>query len=212
MEIVKFIFNPIQENTYLVTDSNKNTVIIDPGCYFEEERQLMRDYIAKNELQIKAILNTHAHLDHIMGNAFMKREYDVDIYLHEKDISTLKMAEMSAQMYGLNDFDPSPEPDVFIKEGETLTFGDLSFYVIFGPGHAPGHVAFYNEKEGVIINGDILFKGSYGRIDLPGGNFQDLKQTITQKMFVLPDDTLVYTGHGEETTIGEEKKNNPILW
>ena len=212
MRVVKFTMNPIQENTYLVTDENKNAVIIDPGCYFEEERQLMKNYIRKNGLQIKAILNTHAHLDHIMGNAFMKREYEVDIYLHEKDLPTLKMAEMSAQMYGLDAFDPSPQPDVLIKEGEILTFGDISFQVIFGPGHAPGHVAFYNEKEGVIINGDILFKGSYGRVDLPGGSFTDLKHTIKQKMFALPDETLVYTGHGEETTIGEEKKNNPILW
>lgn len=212
MKIVKFTFNPMQENTYLVSDENKNAVVIDPGCYFEEERQLIKNYISKNDLQLKAILNTHAHLDHIMGNAFMKREYDVDIYLHEKDLPTLKMAGASAELYGLNAFEPSPQPDVYIKEGEILTFGSIDFQVIFGPGHAPGHVAFYNQKESVVINGDILFRGSYGRIDLPGGNFQDLKHTITQKMFQLPGNTIVYTGHGEETTIGEEKKNNPILW
>ncbi len=212
MKVVKFTMNPIQENTYLVADENQNAVVIDPGCYFEEERQLMKNFISKHNLKIRAILNTHAHLDHIMGNAFMKREYEADIYLHEKDLPTLKMAEMSAQMYGLNAFDPSPQPDILIKEGETLNFGDISFQVIFGPGHAPGHVAFYNEKEGVVINGDILFKGSYGRVDLPGGNFTDLKHTIMQKMFALPDKTLVYTGHGEETTIGEEKRSNPILW
>ena len=212
MKIVKFTFNPIQENTYLVTDEKGNAVVIDPGCYFEEERQLMRDYIAKNNLQLRAILNTHGHLDHIMGNDFMKREYGVDLYLHEKDIPTLKMGELSANLYGLSAFVPSPEPDVLLKDGETLTFGDISFEVIFGPGHSPGHVAFYNQKDGVLINGDILFKGSYGRVDLPGGNFEELKHTITQKMFALPDDTIVYTGHGDETTIGEEKKNNPILW
>lgn len=212
MKIVKFTFNPIQENTYLAIDDKKNVVIIDPGCYFEEERQLLRDYISKNNLTVRALLNTHGHLDHIMGNAFIKREYDVDLYLHEKDVITLQMGERSAQMYGLNQFESSPMPDVFIKEGETLTFGDISFEVLFCPGHAPGHVVFYSPKDELVINGDVLFKGSYGRVDLPGGDFNTLKESITKKMFTLPDNTLVYTGHGPETTIGEEKKSNPILW
>lgn len=212
MKIVKFTFNPIQENTYLAIDEEKNVVIIDPGCYFEEERQLLRDYIKKNELNVLALLNTHGHLDHVMGNAFVQREYNVDLYLHKADVVTLQMGSRSAQLYGLNLFEESPMPNVYIKEGETLRFGNMSFQVIFGPGHAPGHVAFYNAEHRLVINGDILFKGSYGRVDLPGGDFNQLKHTITQKMFALPDDTLVYSGHGEETTIGEEKKNNPILW
>lgn len=212
MKIVKFTFNPIQENTYLAIDEEKNVVIIDPGCYFEEERQLLRDYISKNELKVKAILNTHGHLDHVMGNDFVKREYGVDLYLHEKDVVTLQMGERSAQMYGLGEFQNSPMPDKYIKEGETLTFGGISFEVLFCPGHAPGHVVFYSPKDELVINGDVLFKGSYGRVDLPGGDFNTLKESITQKMFSLPDNTLVYTGHGPETTIGEEKKSNPILW
>lgn len=212
MEVVKFIFNPFQENTYIVVDENKNAVIIDPGCYFEEERQLIRDFISKNELKLLAVLNSHGHLDHVMGNAFIKREYGVDLYLHEKDLPTLKMGERSAQMYGIGGFEPSPMPDKFLKEGERITFGGISFDVIFGPGHAPGHVAFYSPEENFVINGDILFRGSYGRVDLPGGDFNELKHTITQKMFALPDNTLVYTGHGDETTIGNEKSGNPILW
>src|SRR5690554_6992005 len=133
MKIVKFTFNPIQENTYLAIDDERNAVIIDPGCYFEEERQLLRDYISKNELKVLALLNTHGHLDHIMGNAFVKREYGVDLYLHEADVVTLQMGGRSAQLYGLNLFEDSPMPDVFIKEGEILQFGKMSFHVIFGP-------------------------------------------------------------------------------
>lgn len=212
MEIIKFTFNPIQVNTYIAIDENNNAVIIDPGCYFEEEKQLIRDYIRNNDLKMKAILNTHAHLDHIMGNAFMKKEYNLDIYLHKKDLVTLEMAERSAELYGLHLFETSPMPDFELEEGKDINFDGISFQIIFGPGHAPGHVAFYNAQENVVINGDILFRGSYGRVDLPGGNFEELKHTITQKMFLLPDNTLVYTGHGTETTIGEEKMSNPILW
>lgn len=212
MEVIKFTFNPIQENTYLVFDTQKNGVIIDPGCYFPEEKELINSYIKKHQITILAILNTHAHLDHVMGNAYLQKTTKAPIYLHEKDLPTLAMAEVSANLYEMHLFEPSPQPSNLIKEDDLLIFGSLKFKVIFGPGHAPGHVAFYNEKERVIFNGDILFKGSYGRVDLPGGNFEDLKHTITQKLFLLPDQTLVYTGHGEETTIGEEKQNNPILW
>jgi glyoxylase-like metal-dependent hydrolase (beta-lactamase superfamily II) len=134
------------------------------------------------------------------------------LYLHEADVVTLQMGGRSAQLYGLNLFEDSPLPDVYIKEGEILKFDGISFHVIFGPGHAPGHVAFYSPEDNLVINGDILFKGSYGRVDLPGGSLTELKHTITQKMFALPDNTLVYTGHGDETTIGEEKQSNPILW
>lgn len=212
MEIHKFTFNPLQENTFVVSDTQKNCVIIDPGCYFQEEKEALKAFIEKNGFEVKALLNTHAHLDHIMGNAFVKRIFDVDLYLHKADLPTLKMGDQSAQLYGLDLFETSPQPDQFIEEGERLTFGDINFDVIFGPGHAPGHVAFYNRDENVLINGDILFKGSYGRYDLPGGDFQTLKRSIQDKLFKLPDETLVYTGHGPETTIGEERTSNPINW
>ncbi|MFA5574794.1 MAG: MBL fold metallo-hydrolase [Brumimicrobium sp.] len=212
MKISKFTLNPIQENTYIVSDEDNNAVIIDPGCYFSEERELIRNHIAENNLNLMAILNTHGHLDHIMGNAFLKREYGVDIYLHQSDLPTMEMAKVSAEVFGLRGFEESPTPDKFIKEGEILTFGKITFEVIFGPGHAPGHVAFYSGENDIVINGDILFRGSYGRVDLPGGDFQTLKHTIIDKMFRLPNETVVYSGHGPETTIGYEKENNPILW
>ncbi|MDX1652181.1 MAG: MBL fold metallo-hydrolase [Brumimicrobium sp.] len=212
MEIVQLTFNPMQENTVLVSDSEKNLVIIDPGCYFREEKAYLEKYISDKGLKPVALLNTHAHLDHVMGNAFIKEKYAVDYYLHELDLPTLHLGDKSASLYGLNEFETSPEPDHFLHDGQHLSFGDITFEVIFGPGHAPGHVAFYNQQEGVLINGDILFKGSYGRVDLPGGNFQDLKSTIIDKLFKLPENTKVYCGHGPTTTIGEEKMNNPILW
>lgn len=212
MQVHKFTFNPLQENTFVVTDNNKNCVIIDPGCYHQEEKEALKHFVESNDLKVKALLNTHAHLDHIMGNAFVKRSFDVDLYLHKEDVVTLNMGEQSSMLYGLDLFENSPQPDQFMKEGDRLEFGDIVFDVIFGPGHAPGHVAFYNKEEKLLINGDILFKGSYGRVDLPGGDFETLKNTIQNKLFHLPDDTLVYTGHGPETTIGAEKGSNPINW
>lgn len=212
MHIHKFTFNPLQENTLVVTDDDKNCVIIDPGCYFQEEKDALKKFVSDDGLNVLALLNTHAHLDHIMGNAFVKRTFDVDLYLHKEDVVTLNMGDQSAQVYGLDLFETSPQPDKFMSEGDRIVFGGISFDVIFGPGHAPGHVAFYNKDEKVLINGDILFKGSYGRVDLPGGDFQTLKHSIQDKLFHLPDDTLVYTGHGPETTIGAEKSSNPINW
>lgn len=211
MQIAKFTFNPIQENTFLLYDDKKNAVIVDPGCYFPEEKEQLKTFIEEKELNLLALLNTHAHLDHVMGNTFIKETYGVDSYLHEKDIPTLNMAAGSAALYGMDLFEVPPQPDHLIKEGEILTFGEMQFEVIFGPGHAPGHVAFYMKKEKLLINGDILFKGSYGRVDLPGGDFEALKHSITQKLFLLPEDTTVLTGHGDETTIGYEKTSNPIL-
>ncbi len=212
MNIEKFTFNPLQENTFILSDEDKNCVIVDPGCYFQEEKEFLKNHIEKEGLKVVALLNTHAHLDHIMGNAFVKRTYDVDLYLHKEDVITLNMGDQSAQVYGLDLFETSPQPDHFLAEGDRLEFGGIKLDVIFGPGHAPGHVAFYNAEEKILINGDILFKGSYGRVDLPGGDFQTLKNSIQNKLFKLPEDVVVYTGHGPETMIGVEKISNPINW
>ncbi|MEX1191401.1 MAG: MBL fold metallo-hydrolase [Brumimicrobium sp.] len=212
MKIVQFTFNPLQENTFVVIDDQKNAVIIDPGCYFREEKEYLAKFISEKELKPVALLNTHAHLDHIMGNAFVKETYDIDLYLHKLDLPVLEMGEKSAEVYGLNQFEKSPMPDKWLEEGQDLKFGDIEFTVIFGPGHAPGHVAFYNAAQNILINGDIVFKGSYGRVDLPGGNFEDLKSTITNKIFTLPDETTIYCGHGPETSVKNEKNSNPILW
>lgn len=211
MKVQQFPFNPFQENTVIVYNDQKDAVIIDPGFYGTHERNILTDFIESNQLKVHAILNTHCHIDHIMGNAFCVDHYGVELWAHKEELFTLSLSERSAMMYGLDGFIPSPEPTRFIEDNEVLRFGDLEFKVIFGPGHAVGHVAFYNEKNKLVINGDILFKGSFGRVDLPGGDMETLKRTIFERMFTLPDDTLVYTGHGPTTTIGEEKRTNYIL-
>ena len=211
MKVQKFTFNPLQENTFVVYDENNKGVIIDPGMYFKEEEELLKNFIEENKIELLANLNTHAHLDHVAGNDFIKREYDIPLYLHPKDLPTLEMATRSADMYGLDAFKPSPLPDVELIENTTLKFGELEYQVLFTPGHAPGHVVFYNAKNNIVFNGDVLFQGSFGRTDLPGGSMTELKKSITEVMFSLPDETVVCSGHGGETKIGIEKTNNPIF-
>jgi glyoxylase-like metal-dependent hydrolase (beta-lactamase superfamily II) len=149
-------------------------------------------------------------LDHIFGNAFCVETFQVDLITHKDEMFTLGLAERSAQMYGFPGFEPSPDPNRFVVDHERIQFGALEFQVIFAPGHSIGHIAFYNEAHKVLIGGDILFKGSFGRTDLPGGSMEILKKSIHERMFTLPEDTVVYPGHGPATTIGEEKRTNYI--
>lgn len=206
-----FAINPFQENTYIVFDDAKNALIVDPGCYSSEEKALLDSFIQQNELKIHAILNTHCHIDHVFGNAYMSKKYNVEIITHQGELQTLGMAEMSASMYGFNGYEPSPEPTVFVEEGDEIRFGDLVFKVIFAPGHSVAHIAFYNAENNILLGGDILFRGSFGRFDLPGGDVEILKKSIITKIFTLPERTVVYSGHGPTTTVGEEKYTNPIL-
>lgn len=208
--IQKFTFNAFQENTYVLSDSNGICVIIDPGCYDREEERMLNSYIENNKLKPVALLNTHAHIDHILGNQFVCSQYNLDHYLHEKDLPTLKAVESYAHVYGFTGYKPSPEPSHFLHHGEELIFGSIKLKVLFTPGHCPGHVVFYQPEEGFVINGDVLFHGSFGRVDLPGGDLETLKDSIFNTMFKLPDETVVYCGHGPETTIGTEKRYNYI--
>ncbi len=211
MKVQVFTFNPFQENTVVVYNNKKDALIIDPGCLFKQEQAELSGFIEKNDLNVLAVLNTHCHLDHIFGNYYCVEKYNVDLIIHKADLFTLGMAQRSAEMYGINEFVDSPEPSRFVEDNEIITFGDLSFKVIFGPGHCVGHVAFYNEENNLLIGGDILFKGSFGRTDLPGGSMDVLKETIFNRIFTLPDNTVVVSGHGPTTTIGEEKESNYIL-
>ena len=212
MLIQKFIFNDFQENTLVISDDKKNCVVVDPGCYYPEERQELESYISQNDLTPLALLNTHCHIDHILGNAWFVDRYNVPFYMHEADLVTLNAVPSYAPMYGFVGFEPSPQPTNLVNHGDVLVFSDMKFEVLYGPGHAPGHVAFYSKEHSVVINGDILFKGSFGRFDLPNGDLPTLKKTITERMFGLPDETVVYCGHGPETTIGAERYTNPILF
>lgn len=211
MNVKVFPFNPIQQNMSVVYSETGDAVIIDPACYERYEEEELVAFIDEKKLNIHAVLNTHCHIDHIMGNAFCVEKYAVDLYAHKEELFTLSFAERSAQMYGFPNYKASPEPTVFIEDRQVLKFGDLEFEVIFGPGHSVGHVAFYSSKNNILIGGDILFKGSFGRVDLPGGSIDVLKKTIFERIFTLPDHTTVYPGHGPTTTIGEEKKTNYIL-
>ena len=210
MHVHKFTFNAFQENTYIVTDAAKNCVIIDPGCYDSHERRELFEFIERNALKPLALLNTHGHIDHVMGNAAVIEKYAIPYYLHQEDLVTMRAVASYSHLYGFEGYVPSPEPTHFLEEGQELIFGAIRFTVVFGPGHAPGHVAFYAKDEKFIINGDILFRGSFGRTDLPGGDFDTLRNTLLNVMFQLPEETLVYAGHGPETTIGFEKKHNAI--
>ena len=211
VHIKVFPFNPFQENTYIVYDDKKNCVIIDPGCYEREEEEELLRFINDNKLIPCALLNTHAHIDHVLGNSFVQENFKLDYYLHSEDLKTLNAVPNYAHLYGFQGYKVSPQPTTILKGGEKLVFGDIELDVYFTPGHAPGHVVFYNKENKFVINGDVLFRGSYGRVDLPGGSMEILKKTIAEVMFQFPDDTTVYCGHGPSTTIGIEKRSNHIL-
>jgi glyoxylase-like metal-dependent hydrolase (beta-lactamase superfamily II) len=202
-----FEFNPFAENTYVIFDDSGNAAIIDAGCHGREEEKILEEFIAKKNLRPKLLLNTHSHIDHILGADFVKRRYNVPLLIYPKDESTLRSGSVVSAMYGIGKFDDVTF-DGYI--GEEVTVGKEKLKVLFVPGHAPGHVAFYHEPQGIVIGGDVLFNRSIGRTDLPGGNFDTLIESIHQQLFVLPGSVVVYPGHGPSTTIGEEKVHNPF--
>lgn len=210
LQIQSIQFNAFQENTYIVWDQDKNCVIIDPGCYSRQEQKELLEFITKNKLNPLALLNTHAHIDHVLGNAFVKSSFDLDFYLHPHDLPTLKSVSSYSHLYGFEGYEISPEPTNLLENSQTLNFGSIEIKVYHTPGHSPGHVVFYFTEGEFIVNGDVLFRGSFGRVDLPGGDLETLKQSIFETMFKFSDDTIVYCGHGPETTIGREKQFNYI--
>jgi hydroxyacylglutathione hydrolase len=210
LEIHCFTFNPFQENTYLLINGKKDCIIIDPGCYFEEERKELLTYIEKEGLNVTRLLNTHCHIDHVFGNRLVAKTYGVGLEIHKLDKIVLDRSPEFGKVYNIP-FEPSPEPTHYLEAGEKIPFGDSEFEVLFTPGHSPGSVCFYNATEKVLIGGDVLFYESIGRTDLPGGSHQTLLNSIRQQLFVLPDDVKVYAGHGKPTTIGYEKQHNPFL-
>jgi len=211
MLVKKFTFNGFQENTYIVYTATGNCVIIDPGCFTKVEEQELVDFIMENELNPLALLNTHAHIDHVLGNSFVLSQFKIPYYLHTDDLLTLKSVESYAHVYGFDNYKPSPEPTHFLTHNQKLQVEDIEFDVFHTPGHAPGHVILHSPENGFVINGDVLFKGSFGRVDLPGGDIEILKKSIHEIMFKLPSTTVVFCGHGPETTIEDEKQTNYIL-
>ncbi len=210
MKITKFTFGPFQENTYVLYDETKECVIVDPGCFSASEQIELDEFIKENSLMAVLLLNTHCHIDHVAGNLFVFEKYGLKPVIHKADLPVLKSQEQTSVMYGLP-FEKSPEPERFIDENDVITFGNTRLEVLFTPGHAPGHVTFYNREKKVIIAGDVLFYNSIGRTDLPGGDHQTLINSIKNKLFPLGDETVVYCGHGPETTIGHERRTNPFI-
>ena len=207
--IQSFVFNAFQENTYIISDKTNECVIIDPGCYDDDEKKELADYIQDHQLNVRMLLNTHCHIDHILGNDFVKQKYGTKLYIHKTEEFVLNAQKILAPHYGFNRYQEAT-PDGYLAEGDVIEFGLQKFSVLFVPGHSPGHIAFYNEKEKVVIAGDVLFQNSVGRTDLPGGNHNTLVNSIHKKLFTLPDEVTVYPGHGGETTIGVEKRTNPF--
>jgi len=205
-----FTFSPVQENTYLLYNEQGHTIMIDPGCYFPEERDVLQNFITQNRLEPKLLLNTHCHLDHVFGNKWIHETWGLLLHIHEKEKKVLDFAPASGLMWNLP-FDNYNAEFVYLKEGEILKLGDDELKQIFAPGHSPGHLCFYCRKQGFLIGGDVLFRESIGRTDLPGGDFNTLINSIRSGLFVLADETIVYSGHGPATTIGHEKKYNPFL-
>lgn len=201
-----FEFNPFAENTYVIYDESGDAAIIDAGCYGREEEKELEQFISEKGLQPKVLVNTHSHIDHILGADFVKRKYSIPLLIHPKDESTLRSGPVVSTMYGIDKFH-DVSFDAYLSD--EISVGKEKLKVLFVPGHAPGHVAFYHERQGILIGGDVLFNRSIGRTDLPGGNYDTLIESIHQKLFVLPDQVVVYPGHGPATTIGEEKVSNP---
>ncbi len=211
MLLVKvFTFNPVQENTYLLYNEQKECMIIDPGCYYDEEKETLASFIGSNALTPKLLLNTHCHLDHVFGNKWVAEKYGLKLHLHEKEKPVLDYAPASGLMWNLP-FDNYKGDVLYIRENDRITLGEDTLDVLFTPGHSPGSVAFYCRQQQFLIGGDVLFRMSIGRTDLPGGDHSTLLNSIRSELFALPDETVVYPGHGEQTTIGFEKKHNPYV-
>ncbi len=209
LQVKKFVFNPFMENTYVLFDETNEGIIIDPGCVEKEEENELTEFIKGNNLVVKHLINTHCHIDHVLGNAFVKRKFNVTLSIHSAEEPMLKAVKTYAPNYGFPQYQAST-PDSFLNEGDEIIFGNQKLEILFVPGHSPGHIAFYHLENKILIGGDVLFENSIGRTDLPGGNFDTLINSIHQKFFTLPDDVTVYCGHGSETSIGFEKRTNPF--
>lgn len=210
LNVQSFTFSPVQENTYVLYNEEGLCCIIDPGCYFASEEAQLKSFIDDHQLKPLYLLNTHCHLDHIFGNRFIHKVYGLTLHLHKLEKQVLDFGPVSGQMWQLP-FDNYDGELNFIKEGDQIRLGNDVLDTLFTPGHSPGHVCFYDKAAKFLIGGDVLFNGSIGRTDLPGGDFATLEQSIKTKLFLLPGDVIVYPGHGPSTTIGDEMKTNPFV-
>ncbi len=210
IEIKTFYFNDLRECTYVLWDESKECVIIDPGCYTTAERGRLEKFIEGNSLKPVALLNTHGHFDHIMGNAFVAKRWSLTAMIHPEDKPHLERAKQYSEMFGYTVEQP-PLNTIDIKDGDKIEFGKSYLMVMHTPGHTRGGVSYYNREESFVITGDSLFAGSIGRTDLPGGDYDQLMESLLSKIIKLGDHFAVYPGHGPATTIGNEIASNPFL-
>lgn len=210
MHVQKFTFNPVQENTYVLWNDDKDAIIIDPGCYFTAEQETLQNFIAENKLNPVQLINTHCHLDHVFGNKWVAKKWNLELYLHPIAEKELQFAPATGLNWGLP-LDNYNGVFHYLNNGDYVKLGNDELKILFTPGHSPGSICLYCSRQHFIIAGDVLFLESIGRTDLPGGNHQQLLQSIKEQIFVLPDQTIVYPGHGPHTTVGHEKKYNPFL-
>ena len=207
----RFIFNAFAENTYIVSDQNsKECIIVDPGCSSSFEKEEVNAFLQTQGLYLKAFINTHCHIDHILGNAFLKETYNAEFLAPEEDLFMLDLMLKEARNFGF-EMEPSPLPDLLIKEDLFFELGGRPVKFLFTPGHSPGGYCIYFPDDYFCLTGDVLFKESIGRTDLWGGNFENLINSIETKLFSLPEDVVIFPGHGDKSTIGYEKKHNPFL-
>jgi glyoxylase-like metal-dependent hydrolase (beta-lactamase superfamily II) len=210
MEIYKLVFSPIEVNTYLLVDKSGDCAIIDCACYGKDECERFERFIKERKINPVLLLNTHCHLDHVFGNKFILGKYGLKTFSSEFEEKNRKNSAQHAMLFGLTMEDP-PEPAGFITDNQAITFGTTELVALHVPGHTSGSLAFYSEKNECVFSGDALFSGSIGRTDLPGGDYDTLINSIRSKLFVLPPSTVVYPGHGNETTIEKEMKSNPFF-
>jgi hydroxyacylglutathione hydrolase len=210
LKIQMFTFNPVQENTYVIFNKEGACAIIDPGCYFDHEYKELTHFIHSNNLVPKCLLNTHCHLDHVFGNKRIAGQYHLQLQMHPNEKKLLDYAPVSGEKWGLP-FENYDGPVIYINEGDLIKLGKDELEIFYTPGHSPGSLTFYNEEGKFVLSGDVLFQAGIGRTDLPGGDFDTLISSIRDKLFILPDDVEVYSGHGPATTIGVEKRTNPFL-
>lgn len=210
MEIKSIVFNPFYENTYVLWDNTGEGIIVDPGCYEDYEQKELLDFVKNQKLNITAIVNTHCHIDHVLGNYWIKEALKCPLWLPEGELEVFRAVAAYAPQWGIQQYTEAT-PDKLLHENDTITFGNTTLKAIACAGHSPGHLVFYHGQEAKLIGGDVLFRESIGRTDLPRGNHGQLLTNIKAKIYTLPEETTVYPGHGPSTTIGHEKQNNPFV-
>lgn len=210
LKVKVFSFSPVQENTYVLYNEHNKAIIIDPGCYFSAEQETLKNFIKDTKLEPVRLLNTHCHLDHVFGNKWVHETWGLELYIHQGEKQMLELAPLSGERWGLP-FQNYEGPLHYLEAGDEVLLDQDRLSVILAPGHSPASICFYCKEQGFVIGGDVLFRESIGRTDLPGGDHETLLTSIRTQLFTLPDTTEVFPGHGSPTTIGHEKENNPFL-